>query len=182
MIGKVRYVNPSTVEVENLTLGSAELVDSNMNQWVRFVTTPSAVNEVTVTNAATGVSPSISATGNDTNIDLQLTSKGTGIVNLGASATATATGGAATSNNQRVVVTSESLTTAAGSAYTLTLTNSKISASDIVMVSVANGTNTQGLLHVTRVTPGAGSVAIVINNIHASQALNGTIVISVVVL
>jgi hypothetical protein len=32
--------------------------------------------------------------------------------------------------------------------------------------------------HYCRVTPAAGSVAILVNNIHASAALNGTLVIS----
>lgn len=42
----------------------------------------SAVNEVTVTNAATGNAPEFSATGDDTNIDLKLKGKGTGLVKV----------------------------------------------------------------------------------------------------
>ena len=53
--------------------------------------------------------------------------------------TATASANAATLNNKCGVITSESLTTAAGSSYTLTLTNSTIAATDIVLVSVASG-------------------------------------------
>ena len=66
-------------------------------------------------------------------------------------------------------------TTAAGAAYTLTLTNTTIAAADQVFVSAQNGTNTQGWLHVESITPGAGSVVVVVRNIHASEALNGTI-------
>lgn len=44
-----------------------------------FTETGSAVNEVTVTNAATAGDPVLSATGTDTNIDLKLAGKGTGI-------------------------------------------------------------------------------------------------------
>jgi hypothetical protein len=95
--------------------------------------------------------------------------------------TATATAGAATLNKNAGAVTSESITTAAGSDYVLTLTNSAISASSFVMVSVANGTNTTEGLAVNRVQPGSGSVVIHIRNTHASAALNGTIVISFVV-
>ena len=91
---------------------------------------------------------------------------------------ATATGGAATANGSAGKITSEALTTAAAAAYTLTLTNSVIAAGDIVFASVANGTNTQGIVGVGRVTPGAGSVVITIRNLHASQAFNGTLVIS----
>lgn len=95
-----------------------------------------------------------------------------------AEGTASATAGAATLNAGRGKITSEALTTAAGAVYTLTLTDSRIAAADLVFASVANGTNTQGVPAVGRVSPAAGSVAIEIRNEHASQALNGTLVIS----
>lgn len=95
--------------------------------------------------------------------------------------TATATAGAATLAKDSGKITSESLTTAAGSTYTLTLTNSAIAAADMVFASVAYGTATTGMPVITRVTPAANSVVIVVQNIHASAALNGTIVISFMV-
>jgi len=52
--------------------------DENGLEQIKFATTASAVNELTVTNAATGNAPNISATGTDTNIDLNLTPKGIG--------------------------------------------------------------------------------------------------------
>lgn len=92
--------------------------------------------------------------------------------------TATASSGAATLNNRWGVVTSESLATAAGATYTLTVTDSQIAATDMVFASVAYGTSTTGSPAIMRVTPAAGSLVIVIQNIHASAALNGTIVVS----
>jgi len=89
-----------------------------------------------------------------------------------------ATAGAATLDGVCGKVTSEALTTAAGADYTLTLTNSKIGLASNVVVSVANGTNTTAGIQVCRVQPLAGSVVILIRNIHASAALNGTIVVS----
>ena len=47
-------------------------------ELIKFSETASAVNEITVTNAATSNGPEISATGGDTNIDLKLTPKATG--------------------------------------------------------------------------------------------------------
>jgi hypothetical protein len=92
---------------------------------------------------------------------------------------ATATTGAATLEAIAGKVTTESLTTAQNAAYTLTLTNPSIAAADIVLVSVANGTNTQGTPALVRVTPAAGSVVIIVRNSHASaEAFNGTLVIS----
>ncbi len=89
--------------------------------------------------------------------------------------TATATAGAATLNKLSGVVTSESLTTAAGATYTLTVTDSRIVAAQQVYASVSLGSATTGMPVVTTVTPGAGSLVIVVQNIHASAALNGTI-------
>lgn len=92
--------------------------------------------------------------------------------------TAAATAGAATLNQPSGVITSEALTTAAAATYTLTLTNSKIVATDIVLVSLGNGTNAAGAPVITTVTPAAGSVVVVVKNVHASAALNGTLTFS----
>lgn len=59
------------------------ILDANNNELIKFPSTvASAVNELTISNAATTGSPSISATGDDTNIGLNLISKGTGLVQI----------------------------------------------------------------------------------------------------
>jgi len=69
----------------NILIDSGSSInDENDLEQIKFATTASAVNEFTVTNAATGNAPEISATGGDTNIDLNLTPKGIGRVVLGA--------------------------------------------------------------------------------------------------
>lgn len=93
--------------------------------------------------------------------------------------TASASAGAATLNAYAGKITTEALTTAQDAVYTLTLTNNKIAAADMVFASFANGTNSAGTPTLLRVTPAAGSVVITIANAHASAvALNGTLVIS----
>jgi len=63
----------------NITIDTAHgILDENGNQQITFTTSGSAVNEFTITNAGTGNAPNISATGGDTNIDLNITPKGTG--------------------------------------------------------------------------------------------------------
>jgi hypothetical protein len=52
--------------------------DTNGNELFGVTATASAVNELTIANAATGNNPVISATGTDTNIGITLTPKGTG--------------------------------------------------------------------------------------------------------
>ena len=56
--------------------------DENGNEQLQFQTTASAVNHFDITNAATGNSPTLSAVGGDTNIDLTLVPKGSGVGKL----------------------------------------------------------------------------------------------------
>lgn len=96
--------------------------------------------------------------------------------------TGTATTGAATVHGVRCQVTSEALTTAAGTAYTLTLTNARIKAHSHVLASVRQGTGTQGLPVIATTAPADGLVVIAVLNGHATEALNGTIVIDCMVM
>ena len=63
--------------------------DENGNEQIIFQTTASAVNQFDITNAATGNAPSISATGGDSNISINLVPKGTGEVQANGSGLAT---------------------------------------------------------------------------------------------
>ena len=60
--------------------------DENGNEQLFFSTTSSAVNYLNATNAATGNDPKLSALGDDSNIDLALSPKGTGEVVVGTGA------------------------------------------------------------------------------------------------
>ena len=59
------------------------LLDKSGNESIILATTSSAVNELTITNAATGNGPSVVATGGDTNIPFTLSGKGTGKIVIG---------------------------------------------------------------------------------------------------
>jgi len=81
-VGDVTLTGTQTLT--NKTLESPKigtgLLDSGGNEEILFTATGSAVNEFTVANAATGNAPSLAATGTDTNVNLNLIAKGTGIV------------------------------------------------------------------------------------------------------
>ena len=71
------------------------ITDESSNEQLFFSTTGSAVNYLNVTNAATGNDPKLSALGDDTNIDLAISPKGSGEVVVGtgsAAATITSSG------------------------------------------------------------------------------------------
>ena len=60
------------------------ILDDDGNEQIIFQKTASAVNQFDITNAATGNNPSISATGDDSNIGITLTPKGTGEIVIAA--------------------------------------------------------------------------------------------------
>lgn len=81
--------NSGTQTLSNKTLTAPKfadggfIADANGNESIKITATGSAVNEITVVNAATGAAPAISASGGDTNVDLNLTGKGSGVVKAG---------------------------------------------------------------------------------------------------
>jgi hypothetical protein len=88
-----------TQTLTNKTLTSPKIgtsiLDTNGNQLALLTATSSAVNEFTIANAATGNDPTLSATGDDSNIDIAIKPKGTGetVVGTGAAdATVTSSG------------------------------------------------------------------------------------------
>lgn len=103
---------------------------------------------------------------------------GAGIKLVLDSGTCASTAAACTLNKQAGIITSESLVTAAAGTWPLVLTNSLISASSNIIAQATWGTATGGTPLVTKITPGAGSATIVVTNISAGTALNGTILLS----
>jgi len=88
-----------TQTLTNKTLTSPKIgtsiLDTNGNQLALLTATGSAVNEFTIANAATGNDPTLSATGDDSNIDIAIKPKGTGETVFGtgaANATITTSG------------------------------------------------------------------------------------------
>ena len=61
-----------------------KILDVNGLELLNLTATSSAVNELTLANAATGNNPILSATGGDTNVGITLTPKGSGTVTIDA--------------------------------------------------------------------------------------------------
>tara|TARA_R110000868_G_scaffold114344_5_gene306468 strand:+ start:7023 stop:7379 length:357 start_codon:yes stop_codon:yes gene_type:complete len=96
--------------------------------------------------------------------------------------TGTAAAGAVTENSLAGQITTEALTTAAAGEYTLTITNSLITANSVVIASVGQGTSTAGTPGIGGVTPAAGSLVITVTNLHSANAFNGTLKINFAVI
>ena len=65
--------------------GNVQIRDANGLEVLKFTETGSAVNEMTIANAAASGTPTLSTTGDDTNITLLIDPKGSGVVNVPAS-------------------------------------------------------------------------------------------------
>jgi hypothetical protein len=75
-------ITNATTDGTTLSMTSPKVItginDTNGNELLKVTATASAVNELTLANAATGGNPVLSATGGDTNIGVTITPKGTG--------------------------------------------------------------------------------------------------------
>jgi hypothetical protein len=81
-LGFVTTTGTQTLTNKTLTspIIGTSILDTNSNQLALLTATSSAVNEITLANAATGNNPTIQASGDDSNIGLQLKTKGTGVI------------------------------------------------------------------------------------------------------
>jgi hypothetical protein len=82
--GTVLTLTDSSINsTQDIRLPTAKAIaDDSGNEYIKFVKTASAVNEISITNSATGNSPDLSVTGGDTNIGLSISTKGTGLIKL----------------------------------------------------------------------------------------------------
>ena len=88
---------------------------------------------------------------------------------------------AVTASGVAGVITTSALTTAGGASYAITWTNTVMTATSVVLLTIAGGTNTTENVTL-KIAPGAGSGTLTIYNNTAATALNGTILISYLVI
>ena len=77
-----------TQTLTNKTLTSPKIgtsiLDTNGNELFKLTATSAAVNEITYNNAATGNKPTLTASGDDSNIGISIQPKGTGTITIDA--------------------------------------------------------------------------------------------------
>jgi len=129
---------------KNISFANATgIVDDSGNEQITFAKTASAVNEITVTNAAASGNPAISATGGDTDVDLTLTPKGSAgrvsfngggkIQQIAEKVTTEATAATGTLNYDLITQAVWNLTTAAAANWTLNLRGDGSNSLDSIM-------------------------------------------------
>lgn len=169
----------------NITQADANFIkDTSGNELLKWSTTASAVNELTIKNAATGTDPRISASGTDANVNLNLRGKGLAkTVTIGAGAATifpydyvvsgcvwTADSAGVNRNASMtagvVVINGNPITVAAVTARTFT-------ASKDVYVDVLDNGDGTGLLVYTDGTTNAASGALAANSIRLAIIVVG---------
>ena len=137
--GDVTLTGTQTLTNKTLTspkIGTS-ILDTNGNELALLTATSSAVNEFTIANAATGSGPTISSTGGDSNIDINITPKGTGDVVLAGDTVKVGDSGAAATLTSNGAGT---LTVTTGGATDLVLnTNSGTNSGNITITDGSNG-------------------------------------------
>ena len=78
--GISNLVEDTTPQLGGMLDVNGQAIGDGTLELLKFSETALAVNEITVTNAATGNAPGLSATGDDTNVNLSLAGKGAGLV------------------------------------------------------------------------------------------------------
>lgn len=66
--------------VKILSVIITQLLDANSLAWAKVNSIASAVNEITFSNAAIGTDPIIEGTGSDTDVGIEIKTKGTGVI------------------------------------------------------------------------------------------------------
>ena len=117
--------------------------DENGNEQIVFQTTSSAVNQIDVTNAATSNSPSIQATGGDSNISLKVGPKGTGLIEVLGATNPGSIQLNCESNSHGIKLTSPPHSS--GQSYEIKFPTGNITAGTFLKVDSVSGSGTTGV-------------------------------------
>ena len=154
----------------------AQINDANGNETLKLASIASAVNEVTIENAATGNAVHISATGGDASVGLHLAGKGaSGYVNVQDSTDATkrimfnASGGttntrtmlSSTQTVDRTLSLPDATDTLVGVAATQTLTNKTLTSPTLTLAGVGIATSASTNLNILGSTTTVSSLRII---------------------
>ena len=121
--------------------------DENGNEQIVFQTTSSAVNQLDITNAATGNAPSIQATGGDSNIDLKVGPKGTGNIEILGATNPGAIQLNCEQNSHGIIL--QGPAHSAGQSYTIKFPTGNITAGTFLKVDSVSGSGATGVGQLT---------------------------------
>ena len=144
------------------------ITDENGNEQIIFQTTSSAVNQIDITNAATSNAPSIQATGGDSNINLKVGPKGTGLFEVMGATNPGSVQLNCESNSHGIKLTSPPHS--AGQSYELKFPTGNVTANRFLKVDSVSGSGTTGVgqLSFAEVSGGTSWQAVKTSNFNAA--------------
>lgn len=185
VIAAVDNTGNTITTISNVAMGQASVISipDPAAATANFAVAPSALvsgNLVKASGTAgllvdAGVLPTAIMQNNATNT---MTSSGSIIFNK---VNGTEAANAVTASGVAGVITTSSLTTVGGSSYAITWTNTFITSTSVVLLTISGGTNTTENITL-KVAPGSGSATLTIYNNTAATSLNGTILLSYLVM
>jgi hypothetical protein len=162
----------SNVSIYNIAKGTGQFIIDSAN---------TALGPLQI-NSGTGLQHTTNINFADTANTRQITFPDfNGTVVMTSKANGTEAANAVTASGTTGVITTSSLTTAGGANYAITWTNTFITTSSTVLLSIMGGTNTTNAV-LLKATAGAGTSTLTIYNLTAATALNGTILIGYMVI
>lgn len=152
----------SAIDANGFNIGfddNTGINDDSGNESVRFRKTSSAVNYIEILNTETTVGPAIGTAGDDTNIDLNLTAKGSGVVKADGVEVVTLTGTQTLTNKTLTTPTlgAASATSINKVAITAPATSATLTISDGKTLAVSNSLTLAGTDSTTLTFPGASA-------------------------
>ena len=140
--------------------------DENGNEQIVFQTTSSAVNQLDITNAATGSAPSIQATGGDSNINLKVGPKGTGLIEVLGATNPGSIQLNCESNSHGIKLTSPAHS--AAQSYELKFPTGNVTAGTFLKVASVSGSGTTGVGQLSFASAGISWQAVKTSNFTAA--------------
>lgn len=185
IVAGVANTGNTNTTISNAAMGQASVISipDPAGATANFAIAPAALvnnNLIKASGTAGLVADAGIATTNvmQVNVTNTLTSAGSIVANK---VNGTEAANAVTASGMAGVITTSSLTTAGGASYAITWTNTFISSTSVVLLTIAGGTNTTENITL-KVVPGSGTATLTIYNNTAATALNGTILISYLVM
>lgn len=185
VLAAVANTGNTTTTISNVAMGQASVISipDPGAATADFAVAPAALvsgNLISASGTAGLIQDSTIAATNVMTLSGANTMTGSGKI-VAVKANGTEAANAVTASGMAGAITTSSLTTAGGSSYAITWTNTYITATSAVLLTIAGGTNTTENITL-KCVPGAGTATLTIYNNTAATALNGTIIISYLVI
>jgi hypothetical protein len=183
VVKAVANTGDTLTTISNAAMGQASVVSipDPANALGRFMVgataTPFVSGNFPIASGTGGLFiDSGAAPGSFANLTAANTFSGAGQIIL-AKANGTEAANAITASGNAGLITTSSLTTAGGATYAITWTNTKITATSVIGLTIQGGSNNATNNITFTCVPGSGTATLTIFNNTAATALNGTLII-----